>query len=521
MRQDRPHEQGVRSDRTAFVASTIGEGERDALRLVSPSLGASARSGVLALLDSAQKSGAIDGNLQGRLQRSLAERLDAILHDQDDNFASADIDPVLTEPAVPIGLMLAAYGQAVEAAITVMGDQPRQRRWPSLNKTESVDLTAVSALVKIALADIETLVTERTARRDAEFRREAEARRLDTRQRIDTVLLPPLQEAARGHTGRRLDPARLPESLGTVAGAINHVLAELDQRRDALASAAAALETHGALAVTAQEQVVGLTGEARAVVATARQNSAHLSTSVGSAEARLAVVGTSLGDARARASEGDSAAAHTMAAMGDIERSAEEINRLIGSVDEIAFQTNLLALNAGIEAARAGDAGRGFAVVASEVRALAERSADAAKDIKRIVGQTKLHVGQGSARVRETRDILKDVLQRMSAVDADAKTAGEELTAIKADCGLLGQGFGRMAETLDAIDRAGQLAKASIAQVMSVPLHDASHRDDRVGSPVAPQSYGRRETARSIEPVASKRPSRDSDAWGYLRSLGA
>jgi methyl-accepting chemotaxis protein len=83
----------------------------------------------------------------------------------------------------------------------------------------------------------------------------------------------------------------------------------------------------------------------------------------------------------------DQVVTDAVAAMGDIEGSAQKIGQIIGLIDEIAFQTNLLALNAGVEAARAGEAGRGFAVVASEVRALAQRAADAAKEIKVLVSR--------------------------------------------------------------------------------------------------------------------------------------
>src|ERR1700759_1757335 len=82
-------------------------------------------------------------------------------------------------------------------------------------------------------------------------------------------------------------------------------------------------------------------------------------------------------------------------AMDAINQSSAQIGQIIGVIDEVAFQTNLFALNARVEAARAVRAGRGFAVVASEVRALAQRSADAAREIKALISASAPQVGQG------------------------------------------------------------------------------------------------------------------------------
>jgi methyl-accepting chemotaxis protein len=105
-------------------------------------------------------------------------------------------------------------------------------------------------------------------------------------------------------------------------------------------------------------------------------------------------------------------------AMDGISKSAQQITHIIGVIDEIAFQTNLLALNAGVEAARAGDAGRGFAVVASEVRALAQRSAEAAKEIKGLISASTAQVGHGVELVAETGEALERIMAQVADVNA-------------------------------------------------------------------------------------------------------
>jgi methyl-accepting chemotaxis protein len=121
-------------------------------------------------------------------------------------------------------------------------------------------------------------------------------------------------------------------------------------------------------------------------------------------------------------------------AMGEIEKSAQEISQIIGVIDEIAFQTNLLALNAGVEAARAGDAGKGFAVVASEVRALAQRSAEAAKEIKALISASTTHVASGVNLVGETGKALTRIAQQVTEITAIvteiAASAQEQATGL-------------------------------------------------------------------------------------------
>ncbi|MBD3831975.1 MAG: HAMP domain-containing protein [Brevundimonas sp.] len=125
--------------------------------------------------------------------------------------------------------------------------------------------------------------------------------------------------------------------------------------------------------------------------------------------------------ARQEATQGQAVVGRAIVAMGEIEQSSNEIGNIIGVIDEIAFQTNLLALNAGVEAARAGDAGRGFAVVASEVRALAQRSAEAAKEIKTLISASSRQVGEGVALVGDTGHALERIAEQITRLTAIAR----------------------------------------------------------------------------------------------------
>jgi len=139
--------------------------------------------------------------------------------------------------------------------------------------------------------------------------------------------------------------------------------------------------------------------------------------------------------AKAEAEHSHAVVAEAVEAMGEIEQSSGKIGQIIGVIDEIAFQTNLLALNAGVEAARAGDAGKGFAVVASEVRALAQRSAEAAKEIKALISASSQQVGQGVSLVADTGRALQSIVTQVAKIDTlvldMAASAQEQSTGLQ------------------------------------------------------------------------------------------
>jgi methyl-accepting chemotaxis protein len=167
----------------------------------------------------------------------------------------------------------------------------------------------------------------------------------------------------------------------------------------------------------------------------------------------------------------------TVAAMSAIEGSARQIGQIIGVIDEIAFQTNLLALNAGVEAARAGEAGRGFAVVAQEVRALAQRAADAAKEIKTLVTTSMQQVERGVRLVGETGQALG----RIQTGVAEINLAIGEIAASAAE-----QAAG-LAEVNLAVNEMDQTTQQNAAMVeqSTAATHSLAHETEHLERAIA------------------------------------
>jgi methyl-accepting chemotaxis protein len=193
--------------------------------------------------------------------------------------------------------------------------------------------------------------------------------------------------------------ATLQETMTTVAGSVDTIHAGTGE----IAHAADDLSKRTERQAASLEETAAALDQ---ITATVRH------TADGAVHANSVVSG-----ARAGAERSGEVVREAVAAMGEIEASSRQITQIIGVIDEIAFQTNLLALNAGVEAARAGEAGKGFAVVASEVRALAQRSADAAKEIKALISASAAQVGQGVTLVNQTGEALERFVEQITEIN--------------------------------------------------------------------------------------------------------
>jgi len=240
-----------------------------------------------------------------------------------------------------------------------------------------------------------------------------------------------LSAVADGDLGRRVDVA-LPGQFGRLAADANHTVGQLAQvvgrireGADTINSAASEIAAgNNDLSHRTESQAASLEETASSIeelTSTVRQNADNAR----QANA-LAITASQV------ATRGGEVVHEVVATMSQISASSSKIADIIGVIDGIAFQTNILALNAAVEAARAGEQGRGFAVVASEVRSLAQRSANAAKEIKHLINDSVERVGTGTRLVESagrTMDEIVGSVKRVGDIIADITAASQEQSA--------------------------------------------------------------------------------------------
>jgi len=294
---------------------------------------------------------------------------------------------------------------------------------PAVGRKDEVGqmASAVVAFKDAAIANARLeaeAVAQRQATEDERARVEAEKARTAEEDRVAiTALGQGLQAMAGGDLTHRMTVQVAPRAE-QLKSDFNAAISQLEQAVAVVVSNVAAIRSGSSEISQASDDLSRRTEQQAAsleeTAAALDQITATVNKTADGARQASGVVQSARGDAE----KSGQVVRDAVAAMSQIEQSSNQIGDIIGVIDEIAFQTNLLALNAGVEAARAGDAGRGFAVVASEVRALAQRSAEAAKEIKTLISASGQQVGAGVTLVGQTGEALQRIVSRVAEIDS-------------------------------------------------------------------------------------------------------
>gem|GEM_PF-1211575 len=351
---------------------------------------------------------------------------------------------------------------------------------PSLDRKDEIGDMAHSVVVfKQAAID-----NHRLQEQAEEIRQLAEEERLSAaaaaieaeRAQVITMLGRSLSQVAKGDLSDRIRGA-IPDAYKQLQKDFNEAVGELDRAVSDVAQAANAID-----------------GAIRQIQTGSDELSRHIETNAASLEetaAALSDISHTVKDSasqadqanrlvaetRSRAQQGGEVIDQAMAAMRAIETSSQEIGQIMSVMDEIAFQTNLLALNAGVEAARAGESGRGFAVVAAEVRALAQRSAEAAKQVRDLIRTSATTVTNGVQLVTATRDNLSQIITNVDAASVTCDTIAASAKDQAAALVEINAAVSRMSQTTQHSAAMVEEASAAIAALAD----EASHLEQSAG----------------------------------------
>lgn len=268
-------------------------------------------------------------------------------------------------------------------------------------------------VIATALSEFQTrLVAAETLEKD-----NANAR--DRQQIAVTRLSENMAELANGNLRVRIDSSDetpFPEEYDALRVNFNDVVEHLHSVLSALAQSAEVVQNGAAEISQSSEELSGRTEKQAATLEESAAALGNLTESVRLAAERAQKTKEAVLENREEAQKSGEIVQQAVSAMKEIEASSDQIAKIIGVIDDIAFQTNLLALNAGVEAARAGEAGKGFAVVASEVRSLAQNATASAKEIKTLISMSTQQVETGSALVSRTGESLASIVTRVEKI---------------------------------------------------------------------------------------------------------
>jgi methyl-accepting chemotaxis protein len=255
--------------------------------------------------------------------------------------------------------------------------------------------------------------------------------------------------------------------------ALVHIAASIDQVRDAATS----IRQASAEIAGGNNALSGRTEQAAASLEETAASVEQIAATIKASSDHARQASQLAGEASGVAVEGGEAVSRVVATMSGIQQSSRKITDIIGVIDGIAFQTNILALNAAVEAARAGEQGRGFAVVASEVRSLAQRSAEAAKEIKQLITSSVEQVDAGSTLVGNAGDTIGEVV-------AQVRRVTDLVAQISISSSEQHNGIGQINSAIGLLDQATQQNAAMVNETGSVAAN-LMHQADQLTRAVA------------------------------------
>ena len=450
------------SERLDFVG--LGKAERDALRQAKTVIAAS-----------------LDGALDVFYKKATAHPVTAKFFSSDahvksaksrqvkhwEKIASADFDANYVDAVTSVGRIharlgldprwyIGGYALIVDSIIrAVVEKQLDGFLHRKKAKDVSLDITAV---MKAAFIDMDYGISVYLeALEEARAQSEAERRRLgDQQDHALAAIEASLVRLAAGDLTATIDTELAPQFENLKAN-FNSALATLDKAMGSMVTAADETSNNAGELVSGTDNLARRTEQQAASLEETAAALEEITTISRESASRTEEARRVVGQATAEARKAGEVVGQAVLAMGAIEDSSRRITEIIGVIDEISFQTNLLALNAGVEAARAGDAGKGFAVVAQEVRALAQKSADAAKEIKGLIDKSFADVLSGVTLVNRTGAALTVIGEQVGHINGhiDAITTSAREQAI---------GIGEINTTVGSMDQMTQQNAAMVEQ---------------------------------------------------------